>query len=390
MSSRASSILRSILGAYLEKMGSSDRGRVAKQQIIDFLDATCQKEVLSDLEVFASSLLTLLENCFYSSLASSHLSRSKCIQREKLWVTFHRLRLDELNKIWEAFFSNHPDLKLGPSVYQYVSQQLYCDLITSHFSSITDETIKIPELTISEENILRYAAGYVPLKLLRDKEDISTQSPGAVECLTAMAVNGEESSLLEYTRNWIFLINKGGLFEINDMTYSLFREIEMKVRRHLLLQFNKATANQRESIISTIASDESIQFFWTILSVDIEDETQAVTILKLMIGLWLNIRGFSLAGTWQDNYMCANKISQRKKALRKDLKRKSEDCSKTLSASTIEGSRNNIGYPTKKRKTSSSVSARQGTSSGKNQQRASVLQPPTPQKHPYYYNCYLK
>ena len=100
----------------------------------------------------------------------------------------------------------------------------------------------------------------MPLTILRDKE-VSTQSPGAVECLTAMAVNGEESSLLEYTRNWIFLINKGGLFEINDMTYSLFREIEMKVRRHLLLQFNKATANQRESIISTIVSDESIQFF---------------------------------------------------------------------------------------------------------------------------------
>ena len=192
-----------------------------------------------------------------------------------------------------------------------------------------------------------------------------------------MAVNGEESSLLEYTRNWIFLINKGGLFEINDMTYSLFREIEMKVRRHLLLQFNKAAANQRESIISTIASDESIQFFWTILSVDTEDETQPVNILKLIIGLWLNIRGFSLAGTWQDNYMCANKISQRKKPLRKDLKRKSEDCSKNLSASTIECSRSNIGCPTKKRKTFSSVSARQGTSSGKNQQRASVPVPAT-------------
>ena len=71
MSSRASSTLRSILGAYLEKIDSSDRGRVAKQQIIAFLGATCQKEVLRDLEVFASSLPTLLENCFYSSLASS-------------------------------------------------------------------------------------------------------------------------------------------------------------------------------------------------------------------------------------------------------------------------------------------------------------------------------
>ena len=54
----------------------------------------------------------------------------------------------------------------------------------------------------------------------------------AVECLSAMAINGEESSLLEYTTRWTALVNRG-LFEINDATYVLFRDIEMKVRTHL-------------------------------------------------------------------------------------------------------------------------------------------------------------
>ena len=48
-----------------------------------------------------------------------------------------------------------------------------------------------------------------------------------------MAINGEESSLTEYTSKWISLCNRGGLFEINDMSYLMFRDIELKVRKYL-------------------------------------------------------------------------------------------------------------------------------------------------------------
>ena len=54
----------------------------------------------------------------------------------------------------------------------------------------------------------------------------------AVECLSAMAINGEDSSLLEYTTRWTALVNQR-LFEINNATYMLFRDIEMKVQTHL-------------------------------------------------------------------------------------------------------------------------------------------------------------
>ena len=334
----ASQSLRSILGAYM------DQGKAA-EEIKSFLSNTSEDESqLGDLETFASRLLTLLENCFFSCLSSSQSSRSKCVQREKLWSSFHKLRLNEVDKLWQTFFSQHPNLKLGPCVYQHVNQKMYSDLVNSHFSAVmsvvNNDAVKVPDLTTNEENILRYAAGYVPFKLLRDREEtFAIKSPGIVECLSAMAVNGEESSLLDYTRNWVLQINRGGLFEINDMTYSLFQEIEMKVRRHLLLQFHKVTADQRGSIISTIASDETIQFFWTILSVDIPDEKEAMDVLELIIGMWLNIRGFSLAGIWQDQYMRANKqASQRKKSLRKELKRKSEEATKTASNFVTEGS----------------------------------------------------
>ena len=36
-----------------------------------------------------------------------------------------------------------------------------------------------------------------------------------IECLSNMSVQGDESSLMEYTRKWTL---QGVLFEINDMT----------------------------------------------------------------------------------------------------------------------------------------------------------------------------
>ena len=48
-----------------------------------------------------------------------------------------------------------------------------------------------------------------------------------IECLSNMSVLGDESSLMEYTRKWTLQVNREGLFEINDMTYNRFKEIEL-------------------------------------------------------------------------------------------------------------------------------------------------------------------
>ena len=59
-------------------------------------------------------------------------------------------------------------------------------------------------------------------------------------------------------------------------------------------------------------------------------EEQAVKLLKEIIGLWVTIRGFSIAGTWMEQYMHANKnVSSKSKGLRKELKRTSTSNSET-------------------------------------------------------------
>ena len=49
-------------------------------------------------------------------------------------------------------------------------------------------------------------------------------------CLSEMAVDGEGSDVLSYTRKWMEMVNRGGLFPINENSFHLFIEIEKCVR----------------------------------------------------------------------------------------------------------------------------------------------------------------
>ena len=95
----------------------------------------------------------------------------------------------------------------------------------------------------------------------------------------------------------------------------------MKVRKKLRMAFdrNGDQDDLREGIVYSIAGDDDIQFFWTLLSVDIETESQATKVLKQIIGVWLTIRGHSIAGTWLEHYK-ENKPAKRK-GLHTELKR---------------------------------------------------------------------
>ena len=115
-----------------------------------------------------------------------------------------------------------------------------------------------------------------------------------------MAVNGDESSFLSYTLEWS---SRGGLFEMNDEAYRLFKEIEMKMQKQLLsiLESSLSLPGKRELVIDAVAGDDDVQFLWVLLSCDITDE-DAICLLKEIIGLWLTIRGFFIAGTWLEEY----------------------------------------------------------------------------------------
>ena len=78
----------------------------------------------------------------------------------------------------------------------------------------------VKPLTTDEANALRYSAGYVPFIL---KEKLKKR-PEFKVWLDSMAVNGEDSSYLEYTKEWTKAIDRGGLFKVNDNAYQICRQ----------------------------------------------------------------------------------------------------------------------------------------------------------------------
>ena len=145
-------------------------------------------------------------------------------------------------------------------------------LMKCHFNTKADSqtSFDVPALTADEENVVRYEAGFIPFKLLkRYEKSSSVDAVGFVECLSSLAVDGEESSLLEYTMKWTRLVNRGGLFEINDTAFMLFKEIELITRKQLFITFEQGSSvdsGQRETIISAIANDDNVQFFFGLCS----------------------------------------------------------------------------------------------------------------------------
>ena len=116
------------------------------------------------------------------------------------------------------------------------------------------------------------------------------------------------------------MIVRGGLFHVSDSTYTLFHAMEEDVRNHLRkTPAHKITDGFKQKLLSSIASNEDVLFYWSMLSAD-ADEEDAQTLLKMVIELWVTIRGFAFASSWIELYKQASKKTiQRSKALRRNV-----------------------------------------------------------------------
>lgn len=337
----ATGIVRAVLCSFLADTSSenvstmydvSERGRAAKESVQSFMGQLTEEATSKEFDSFATTLVSTISECICTTISSTTTCRSKEVLREKLWRSFHQVRVKVLVDLWKKFYTAIGREKLDPLIEQQVNLRLFEDKLKTHLKvhEPSQQITTSPSLKLSpeEENILRYAAGYVSLSLLKRYElESSEEAAEYCECLNQMAVNGDESSLLAYTLEWTRAVNRGGLFEINDVTFLLFGEIEVKMQKHLLstLKSSLSTSGKREFIVNTVASDQDVQFVWSLLSNDIQDEEHAVHLLKEIVALWLTIRGFSIAKTWIEQYKRQAQANTKKgKGLRKDLKKKAE------------------------------------------------------------------
>ena len=162
--------------------------------------------------------------------------------RENMWTQYARVRANMLPPLWKKFLSSIgcEECCGEPLLMELINESIVDCFIEENFPQFeTSRATPIIDITKDEENILRYACGYIAIKLkerfLKVKGRKATQF---VECLNKMRhmeldTDTPTTSFLAYTQEWIKKINRGGLFVTSDEAYRFFITLEQATRRKL-------------------------------------------------------------------------------------------------------------------------------------------------------------
>lgn len=296
-----------------EYLLDTPRNITTRRAARELLDVAASKEDL--FSKFSSELIGKIEKVFPAK-------RLKRNPREKILARFQAIRLDDLDKVWDSLCERigREVLTVDRMLRQYTNEKLFNDLFISYFSQTKcPATVSSTTLTEYERDIVRYIAGYVPFKLFRkyEKKD-SIKASMYVECLSHMKVRGSEESLANYATAWIEEVNRGGLFEVNNATYSLFCTLEELVREGESMPLILS----KEDLLKKVETSEAIEYQWSLLSIDIDDEDWANDLLDEICSLWLSVRCHALTRKWMETYKQSKlKTVKKSKSLRKGLKK---------------------------------------------------------------------
>ena len=234
-----------------------------------------------------------------------------------MWSLYHPMRTSKTYLVeWLAFLKKTGNFQVCHMFCQYVGHRVFKELIKlSHpLDECADITVP-PKLTYEETNALRYAAGYVPRAL---KQKLSKSAHPLKEylqlCILDLLDDGDEET--SGSQDWVDLIDCGGLTRVNNTTFEVFLAMECELRRHL---HTHQAPNLGNHVTHAIIENEDVQFLWSILRADWEEESGAV-LLQMVVNQWVKIRGFSFASCWVEKYKAAQrKTTQKSKGVRKQL-----------------------------------------------------------------------
>ncbi len=121
--------------------------------------------------------------------------------------------------------------------------------------STSRATVTEPVVPSADElNAFRYAAGFVPHSFNKRFEKRQGEKFSKfITCLGEMAVVGEGGDILSYTSKWLDQVNRGGLFPLNDNSFSLFIAIEKIAKTVLHRHILSGNPNKASSMMSTMS-----------------------------------------------------------------------------------------------------------------------------------------
>ena len=109
-------------------------------------------------------------------------------------------------------------------------------LLNMHFpivESASSNEQQAITLSKTDEKVVRYIAGYIPVSLRKKLERSSNpHKEEFILCLWSMCEDDSTcDDFLSYTKAWISRVDRGGLFPVNNTAYLLFKQLEIEVQK---------------------------------------------------------------------------------------------------------------------------------------------------------------
>ena len=162
-------------------------------------------------------------------------------------------------------------------------------------------------MSSDELNVIRYVAGYVKTMLQKFKEKPhETRSAQFLDCLNQMKIENvsseDELEVLALTKQWIQIVDRGGLCKVNDHTLYLFVEIETCVQTFLGQKKTNKSPLEESFKAESIQSNGEVQYQWSLLAQDIDDSDDSPALLLDIINLWINVRRHAIVALLMEEY----------------------------------------------------------------------------------------
>ncbi len=269
-------------------------------------------EHLQEAKIFENELVASLSKCLDTKKAKIKAGR------EAMWSAYHTLRTSEpYLQEWHSFLQQAGSTEQSTAFIQFVGHHIFKNLIKQRFQLTVGKSTAQHTMTLTDEETygLRYAAGYIP-RLLK-KKLMKSRHPlkrSLLLCLWDLLDEGDEKTA--DSAAWVEAVNRGGLTRVNNATYDVFQAMELEIRKHLT---KETIPTLTDAINSSIIDNDDVQFFWSIVGADWEEECSA-TLLEMIVSQWVKIRGFSYASAWMEEYKSTQKkTTQKSKGIRKQL-----------------------------------------------------------------------
>lgn len=262
-------------------------------------------------------------------------------KKQSFFSKFYQLSVNnEFIDKWNEFLQNVVgstfDKTASLHLHQYIMNRFLSMAVKLCFPPPNSPVISMSDLRLTKdaEATLRYVAGYIVFSLRKRYRQKSTlEARATMELLDSFGGKerddlNSELSLIQYTMHWIDIVNRGGLFLVNDDFFGFIKMLEHIARtilnKNLLL--NYCGSDVRTILLQKFFGNQALNDMWANLTQHMRNSDLLAKILGMIYSKWINLRANSFVKNWieiQKNKLFKKGKSVAEKAepaMRKSLK----------------------------------------------------------------------